>query len=53
MADEDTAQREAWLEYLEACRLAADHYEVVEVWAWDRLRARLRETALPLPVVKD
>lgn len=44
MADEDSALQQAWLEYLEACRLAdTDMYDIVEVWAWDRLIARLRD----------
>jgi len=42
---EQAEARAAWDEYLEACRLAGDRYETVEVWAWDRLRARLREAA--------
>lgn len=33
---------EAWAEYLEACRAAGDRYDVVEVWAWERLQARLK-----------
>jgi hypothetical protein len=37
---------DAWNQYLEALRNAAD-YEIVEVWAWDRLVATLRDLNTP------
>lgn len=40
-------ERDAWTEYLEACRQALTavssvRYEEVEPWAWNRLQAKLR-----------